>query len=123
MRMGDQLSRKFNSEPMYFWYSVLAALYMKGVTQVTITKEQLEDELATAVDLEKYQDFDTQGWTIKWKVRGLTHDPNVQAERDRYMSPETAEATTPLKPYPWKGFIVGAIVGIIVHLFDRWWLL
>lgn len=108
----EQLHHEVTS-PRKFLGFLLASLYFKGIDEIVVTKEQVEDDVWSAVELQAHTVYDDQTWHFKFKVRGF---PKPRP------TPK-AEGASPVKPYPWKQFIIGAITGLLVHLFDRWWLL
>lgn len=98
---------------------LLAELYMReGIDRISISREAIEDDLWTLVQLNRWKDDDTDRWHYKWTVRGHTLPPRVlpdrrtdvsrmeQTSRDRYMSPETAEATRRIPMPTWKELIL-----------------
>lgn len=76
------------TDPRKFLGFLLASLYFKGIDSVTVTKEQAEDDVWSAVELQAWTNYDDQSWTFKFKVRGFpmprrTPTPKAEAQPTR----------------------------------------
>ncbi len=70
LSFSERYGKELDDQRKFMGY-LLAALYLRGIDKVEITREFLEDEVWTGVTLHRTEDMDTSSFTFKWRVQGM----------------------------------------------------